>query len=241
MRNGIKAVVFDCHGTIVDVGEDSFRACFHGICEDQGIPANGVEFWDAWLDEGRKLSADRGEDWNAVDGPLPEFAPFRETWPVQFERTFARFGRQGDGRRAYDVLYTLLTTADLYADTRPTLAALRAASLPLGVLSNADQDMVEDVLALHGLEFDAVASSESVGGYKPHRRAFEHIAGAIGVPIEQTLYVGDSAVSDVTGAHYAGMRVAWINRNGATLPEGTPQPHVTLTSLQQILPLLTGQ
>ena len=51
------------------------------------------------------------------------------------------------------------------------------------------------------------------------------------------LYVGDSQSADVLGAKNAGMPVAWVNRDGASLKEGVPQPDHEIASLCDLLDL----
>ncbi len=41
------------------------------------------------------------------------------------------------------------------------------------------------------------------------------------------------------GAKNAGMRVAWVNRDGATLPQGVPPPDHEIASLSDLLDLLS--
>jgi FMN phosphatase YigB (HAD superfamily) len=53
--------------------------------------------------------------------------------------------------------------------------------------------------------------------------------------------VGDSHFADVLGAKHAGLRVAWLNREGRALPEGVPQPDLELRSLGEVLKILQGE
>jgi putative hydrolase of the HAD superfamily len=47
------------------------------------------------------------------------------------------------------------------------------------------------------------------------------------------LHVGDDAQLDVAGAHAAGLRSAWINRNGSAWA-GTAPPHISVRSLHEL-------
>jgi FMN phosphatase YigB (HAD superfamily) len=55
----------------------------------------------------------------------------------------------------------------------------------------------------------------------------------------EIMYVGDSHFADVLGAKHAGLRVAWLNRDGRPLPEGVPQPDLELRSLSELADLLS--
>jgi 2-haloalkanoic acid dehalogenase type II len=53
----ILAVAFDCYGTLVDFGDDSFIRAYGTICEEQGIPYDGQVFFDKWMEVWRRLAA----------------------------------------------------------------------------------------------------------------------------------------------------------------------------------------
>ena len=57
-----------------------------------------------------------------------------------------------------------------------------------------------------------IQSSESLRAYKPHRAVFLAACERLGVAPNETLYVGDSAIADVGGAHNAGLRTVWVRR-----------------------------
>jgi 2-haloalkanoic acid dehalogenase type II len=143
---------------------------------------------------------------------------------------------RGDAAEAGDYMRQSFAEAPLYDDVLPAFDAIRALGLPLTVLSNADHDFLLPPLERNGLDFFAyIDSSETAKAYKPHRRAFEHAANQLSLPLEAILYVGDSPISDVTGAHNAGMKVAWMNRRSLPLPEGTPEPDIVIASLMELV------
>jgi HAD superfamily hydrolase (TIGR01549 family) len=98
------------------------------------------------------------------------------------------------------------------ADLRSTLAAMRAAGLRLGVISNTFvPGFVHDRhLEMEGLlEFFTVrVYSSEVGFRKPDRRIFEFALGRLGVRAAETLFVGDLIKTDIVGARRIGMRTA---------------------------------
>jgi 2-haloacid dehalogenase/putative hydrolase of the HAD superfamily len=213
-------------------------AYFAQISDEQGLGIEPAAFWKAWLEESEAYTKERGRAWDTLDGPIPELEPFRVTWPVVFERTFRTLGVEGEPHQASDYMRRSFAEAGLYEDVLPAFERLRHAGLPMTVLSNADHDFLLPPLERHGLDFFAyVDSSETAKAYKPHRRAFEHAAERLSLPLEALMYVGDSPVSDVTGAHHAGMIVTWINRRGTELPEGTPEPHLVIESLMDLVEL----
>ncbi|HLF78335.1 MAG TPA: HAD family hydrolase, partial [Dehalococcoidia bacterium] len=58
MSDEIKAVTFDCYGTLVDFGDESFARAYGQICGEQGIPLDGHVFYDKWMEVWRRLAQD---------------------------------------------------------------------------------------------------------------------------------------------------------------------------------------
>jgi HAD superfamily hydrolase (TIGR01549 family) len=80
---------------------------------------------------------------------------------------------------------------------------------PVGILSNCSlPGLVKATLERASLpiEFDAVTTSVGCGWRKPHDRAFEAAAEALGVPIEDLVHVGDDPRAD-GGGRTAGVHV----------------------------------
>jgi putative hydrolase of the HAD superfamily len=100
-------------------------------------------------------------------------------------------------------------------DARPTLAALRARGVKLGVVSNSDGHIewkLNDV-GLGGL-FDAVLDSHLEGVSKPDPAIFRRAVERLGVEASRTLYVGDLYAIDVVACAHAGLQGALIDRSG---------------------------
>lgn len=90
---------------------------------------------------------------------------------------------------------------------RSLLRRLRAAGLPVGVVSNW-QSTLPAVLKAAGLhdELDAVVASAAHGVAKPGTGLFTVFAGSLGVPTDGVVHIGDSPTIDAVGALRAGCR-----------------------------------
>ena len=93
-----------------------------------------------------------------------------------------------------------------YADTDPTLRALRQAGLKIGIVSNVPVELAP-IFEARGLSgyIDAFTQSYEVGAEKPDPAIFLEACRRLGVAPEETLMVGDHAVAD-GGAVRAGLR-----------------------------------
>jgi FMN phosphatase YigB (HAD superfamily) len=80
--------------------------------------------------------------------------------------------------------------------------------------------------------------SDEHGWRKPHPRIFYDALAVLGAKPEGALFVGDSPQDDITGAKAVGMDVAWVNAQGAVLPDGAPAPDYTISALPELRKLL---
>jgi putative hydrolase of the HAD superfamily len=84
-----------------------------------------------------------------------------------------------------------------FPDTLPTLAALRAARVGLGVVSDTGWD-IRPILELHGCLdwFGAIVLSCEHGMAKPAAPLFLSGCGSLGVAPDEALMVGDNPLTD---------------------------------------------
>ena len=198
MRVGpIRAVLFDWGDTLF-ASPDAARVIVNAARE-RGANVSHDEaraLWDEiWaagktpeeLAKGRDLSLER----------------HRSAWTSLFERA----DRVAPGLAP--VLYERVMSQDRwipYADTEPTLRALRERGVKVGVVSNVPRDLAP-IFAAKGLRelVDAFTHSYEVGAEKPDPRIFLAACAKLGVAPEATLMVGDHAIAD-GGAEQAGLR-----------------------------------
>ena len=99
-----------------------------------------------------------------------------------------------------------------YPDTSAVLRGLRAAGIPVAVISNIPWD-IRDVFRHNGMDefVDEYVLSYAEGVMKPDPKIFLTACQRIGVAPEQTLMVGDSDFAD-GGATRVGCRFAEVER-----------------------------
>ena len=107
-----------------------------------------------------------------------------------------------------------------YDDVPAALARLRAASIPVGVVSNSDGDYQRRKLTAAGLAdlVPGAVFSGDVGIAKPAPEIFLAGAASLDLPPEQVVYVGDRWATDALGALSAGLAAVWVNRPGLSRP-----------------------
>ncbi|WP_433205059.1 HAD family hydrolase [Dactylosporangium sp. CS-047395] len=212
-RRPIEAVLLDFHGTLAQV-EDAVR----WVTLAAGSVGISLERGKATVLADRLTTAGR------AGGPKPHRVPahLAEVWADRdlsadaHRATFTGLAATVDENLA-TALYDRLLLADgwqLYADTVPTLQALRAAGVPVAVVSNIGFDLrvLAADLGFADLVDEFVLSYE-VGRIKPDPAIFWKACAALRVDPERTLMVGDTPAD--AGAAAAGCSVL-------VLPESEP-------------------
>ena len=113
-----------------------------------------------------------------------------------------------------------------YDDVVPGLERLKQRAL-VGSVTNGVADLQTIGLAHH---FAASVAARTYGRAKPDPGIFLAGCEALGVAPHEALYVGDDLLLDVQGAQRAGLRAAWMNRDGKIRAHGI-EPDVEVTSI----------
>jgi putative hydrolase of the HAD superfamily len=147
----------------------------------------------------------------------PELEHDDEIW-FRFTERIVR-GMGGDADSAYDCAIEITRgwerheNFELYDDVPGALAALRAAGLCIGLVSNSARD-VREFARHHALDVDAGISSFHHGRTKPHASIFRAVLDLLGVEPTDAAMVGDTIADDIDGARALGMQAILLDREG---------------------------
>jgi HAD superfamily hydrolase (TIGR01662 family) len=100
---------------------------------------------------------------------------------------------------------------DLYPDVRPSLTALRAMGIWVGLAGN-QTTRAGDLLRKLDLPVDMIATSDDWGVSKPDQSFFRALIASAPCEAGRIVYVGDRLDNDLKPAKAAGMRTAFIRR-----------------------------
>ncbi|MCP5040509.1 MAG: HAD family hydrolase [bacterium] len=112
----------------------------------------------------------------------------------------------------------MISQLELREDCLETLAELRSRGMRLCVVSNIDNDYLDPMMKNLKLDshFDHWISSESARSCKPDPGIFELALQTVDCGPDEVLFVGDSRVHDIQGAHRVGIRSVLISEEGGT-------------------------
>ncbi len=127
-------------------------------------------------------------------------------------------------------------------EAEPLLRALRERGIRTGLLSNTHWPRAwhEHWLARDGVLdlLDARVYTSDLAHTKPHPEAFRAVLGELGVAPEESVFVGDRPVDDISGAKALGMRAVLVPN--AEVPGHPVVPDAQIGSLSQLLALVDG-
>ena len=135
---------------------------------------------------------------------------------------------------AFEVFDRERNTLELFPEVLPALQSL-SRRYTLVAVTNGNARL--DRIGIDAL-FDDFVSARTAGAAKPARTIFDAAVSAGGAEPHQTLHVGDHPEYDVDGARSAGLKTAWMNRNGHDWPGELPLPNVVVSDLLQLQRML---
>lgn len=217
----IRALAFDLDGTLVDSAPGLADAIDRTL-NDLRLPQAGLEHVSTWIGNGADIMMARALTFALGREPQPE--------------------EQRDARALFDRHYadTVDAGSTLFPQVKQTLAALKAAGLPMAIVTNKPTPFVAPLLASLGIAdaFSLIIGGDDVPVKKPHPAAIFMVLGTFGVLPNQLLFVGDSR-NDIQAAQAAGVpNIAMTFGYNYGEPIATSQPDLTLDSFDELLPAL---
>ena len=205
----IKALSFDCYGTLIDW--------------ETGILV-ALAPWQVCFDvESEALLAAFARHESAVEAERPD-----HLYPQVLEEVMRRLGKEFDAEVSEDEARAFGVSVGnwpAFPDTAAALASLKQ-HFQLTILSNVDRASFARSNLHLGVEFDLVCTAEDIGSYKPAQENFAYLLARLkerGIGPRELLHVAQSLYHDHAPALAMGLETAWIDRRagksggGATL------------------------
>jgi HAD superfamily hydrolase (TIGR01549 family) len=200
----LRAVIFDVDFTLARPGPELGPEGYRKAGERHGLMLDPARYEEARLAALASLQRH------------PELEHDDEIWIAFTEDIVRGMGGDAGGARACaEELVRAWETHDrftLYEDALPALAALREYGVKIGLVSNGSRDL-EEFVAHHGLDADAIVGSRAFGRTKPHPDIFRHALAQLGVEPADAAMIGDSYEDDIEGARALGMKAFLLDRD----------------------------
>ena len=216
--------IFDVNETLLDLAAlDEFFA------EVTGTPRARQEWFSLMIHSALTLTAARA------------YRPFGEIGAACLPPVAARHGRAAT-RDHQRELSERLRRLPAHPDAAAALRRLGAAGFGVVALTNSTAEVAEDQLHNAGLRdlIQAVYSADEVRVLKPAPAPYRHVLDSLhATPVGAVLIAAHDW--DIAGAAAAGLRTAFITRDGRIPLPAYPPPAISATSLQDVAAELINQ
>ena len=193
MKSGI---VFDLDETLID-RRGTLEDYANRLWEDFniGVAASQAQFLASFL----ALDADGCTPQADLFARLAEAFPRPPLDPLEIAHHFSEFA---------------WTRPRLASGVACGLAKLRAAGIPLGIITNGGAESQMRKLRGSGLDqlVDHYLISSQFGAAKPDRSIFMAMCSTLRIEAPSSWFIGDHPVFDVWGANRVGFRTIWLER-----------------------------
>ena len=218
-----KAVVFDAYGTLFDV---------HSVASlsEQLFPGKGDALSQLWRQKQLEYSWLR-----AMSG---RYKPFWEITGDALRFAGRRLGLALSPEQEARLM-NQYSSLSAFPENLQALREMKAAGLPLGILTNGNREMIDVSVRSAGMTglFDHLLSSESVETFKTTDRIYALAPAAFGCRAREILFVSSNCW-DAIGARWHGFTSFWINRAGAPLEQLDTEPDYTGSLLTDVAALV---
>ncbi|MBI1826264.1 MAG: HAD family hydrolase [Planctomycetes bacterium] len=220
------AILIDFYGTIAAGDRQAVEDTCVSIVRECGLAMSAPEFAIRWGEQFFRVVAKSNHE---------TFRALLECETISLRETLGGLGIRRDVSPFIDQLEFYWRNPPLHDDAIEFLAQTKK---PICCVSNADTEALTLAIARHGLQFDAVVSSEDVRAYKPDGAIFMRALELLGVTADRAMHIGDSLHSDIAGAAKAGLTATWIRRDDRIHDIGNHPPHHTVSDLRHVMDLL---
>jgi 2-haloacid dehalogenase len=218
MVSDIRAISFDCFGTLIDWQTGIRRVMRPALAEAGIFMDDGVLFHQFALLERR--------------AEKPPYKSYKQV----LEEVAAGFFEEPENTDC-TVLWKSLPDWPAFDETPDALAAIKR-RFKLAVVSNVDDDLFAFSEPKLGVELDVVVTADQVRSYKPALPHFHELLERLQLKPAQVLHVAESRYHDIEPANSLGMPTVWINRARGGLSasgEGAGEPMLIVGSLKELV------
>jgi len=220
---GVKALIFDVFGTLVDWRTGVAREA-KAVLEPLGYKLDWLAFADAW----------RAEYQPGMEEVRAGRIPFSRLDVIHrrmLERIRPKFGLEKVDEAVLRELNMAWHKLDAWPGVTAGLKRLRSRYL-LAPCSNGNISLMVDLARRNNFPWDAILGAEIAGDYKPKLRVYQASAEALGIGHRECMMVAAHS-NDLKFAAQAGLRTAFVSSPdefGPNTGEAEPQVAVDVSA-----------
>jgi len=195
----IKALIFDCYGTIISTGNGSVNST-KIILDNLKSDIDPILFYKDW----KKVHKENMSS-------LKYFCREKKIFINDLNILFKLYGINGNAKKDIKPMLKSLYKRDFYNDVIVNLKKIKK-DFNIYIASNSDTKPLMKNIGKEKYLFDGIYTSEKIKAYKPSKIFFEKILKKIKFDKDEILFIGDSIEDDIIGANNAGLKTVLIDR-----------------------------
>ncbi len=193
-----KYITFDCYGTLID-WEGGIRDAIKKLVDKNGFNLNLEGISDKYIKAELEVEAE-------------QYRKYHEVLQLSSKKLLKSEGFEISDEDSLEFANSIYSWQP-FLETHDVLATLKQKGYKLVILSNIDNQIIQNSVKLIGIEFDGVVTAEEVGSYKPDYGHWEEMLKRFNAQKEEVIHVAASYVHDIIPAKEQGFDAVWINRN----------------------------
>ena len=209
---GVRALVFDVFGTVVD-WRTSIIGEVQDLAKKKGLTIDAAKFADAWRG-GYAPSMNR-----VRNGELP-WTKLDDLHRMMLDKLIVDFGITGLSPEEIDDLNRAWHRLRPWPDAVAGLTRLKKKFI-IAPLSNGNIALMTDMAKHSGLPWDCILGAELVRHYKPDREVYQSAADFLNLKPAEVMMVA-AHLGDLRGAKGVGLSTAFVPRPLEYGPAGKP-------------------
>ncbi len=211
-------ITFDCYGTLID-WEGSICAIFQKYVHDKNIKLNMNGLVQRYIKVEYEIEQE-------------QYRKYKEVLKIATKKLFKEEGFEILDEDT-DILVNSIYKWPPFNETRQILSVLKNKGYKLVILSNIDEDIINESIKLIGINFDGIITAEKVKSYKPSYKHWQEMLKQFNVAKEEVIHVAASYMHDIIPAKEQSFNTIWINRNNEKITTAI-KPDLELTNLNSL-------
>jgi 2-haloacid dehalogenase len=218
-RTEFTHLTFDCYGTLIDWRSGIERELVRAVGD---VKLSGHQLLTAYVE------AEKSQE--------STYKKYREVLRQTVVSMSEVLGVEVSGSAALEFADSV-PEWPAFPDTAKFLREMGSRGYRRFILSNVDNDLLEETIHNHGLEVDGFVTAEEVSSYKPNLAHWIRFMEKTGTQKGKVLHCAQSIYHDIMPTQVLGIASAWVNRYGGALGSGIEPSYIcdTLENLAQAL------
>jgi 2-haloacid dehalogenase len=214
-------LTFDCYGTLID-WELGMKNALKMLVKKKNLSISIENLPKRYIQIELGVEQER-------------YRKYREVLTISVRRLFNELGIEltSDEEK---IFVDTIPTWPPFKETKQVLEQLKK-KYKLAILSNIDEDIIQQSIKLIGVKFDGVITAEQVKSYKPNFEHWKRMIKNFGLPKDKVLHIAASYIHDIVPAKELDFKTVWVNRKNESI-EGSIKPDYEFSNLTPLLRVL---